>query len=54
MNKFADEEFESLARLLARRLGFTLVGQRLELFGRRAEPKEPEPAAKRAKPRREP
>ena len=34
--EFADEEFEALARALARRLGFTLVGQRLELFGRRA------------------
>ena len=35
--EFADEEFEALARAMARRLGFTLVGQRLELFGRKAE-----------------
>lgn len=34
--EFADEEFEELARLIAGRLGFDLVGQRLELFGRRA------------------
>jgi Fur family ferric uptake transcriptional regulator len=46
--EFADEEFEGLARSLARRLGFTLVGQRLELFGRKAEP-EPAPAAARRK-----
>lgn len=52
--EFADEEFEALARVLASRLGFALVGQRLELFGRRAEPKEPEAPAKRGKPRRDP
>ncbi len=47
--EFADEEFEALARVLARRLGFTLVGQRLELFGRRAEPAEAETPARRRK-----
>lgn len=36
--EFADEEFEALAHAMARRLGFTLVGQRLELFGRKADP----------------
>jgi Fur family ferric uptake transcriptional regulator len=39
--EFADEEFETLARAMARRLGFDLVGQRLELFGRRTEPEAP-------------
>lgn len=52
--EFADEEFEALARVLARRLGFTLVGQRLELFGRRAEPAEAETPAKHRKTGREP
>jgi len=46
--EFADEEFEALARSMARRLGFTLVDQRLELFGRKAEP-EPAGAAPRAR-----
>jgi Fur family ferric uptake transcriptional regulator len=36
--EFADEAHEALAREIARRLGFVLVGQRLELFGRRADP----------------
>jgi Fur family ferric uptake transcriptional regulator len=44
--EFADEEFEKLARLIARRLGFDLVGQRLELFGRRA-PEGDRPAPRR-------
>ena len=52
--EFADEEFEELARVMARRLGFVLVGQRLELFGRRAEPAAAEAPAKRRKPGREP
>ena len=47
--EFADEEFEALARILARKLGFTLVGQRLELFGRRLETRAAEPSAKRPK-----
>lgn len=51
--EFADEDFEALAQVLARRLGFTLVGQRLELFGRREEPPQPEPAARRRKPGRD-
>jgi Fur family ferric uptake transcriptional regulator len=52
--EFEDPEHEKLAQAIARRLGFTLVGQRLELFGRRA-PAEPAPrppgAAPRGKPR---
>ena len=44
--EFADEEFEALARIMARRLGFDLVGQRLELFGRKAEPEPPRPEAR--------
>ncbi|WP_137126463.1 Fur family transcriptional regulator [Roseomonas sp. HF4] len=51
--EFADEEFEALARALARRLGFTLVGQRLELFGRKEEA-EPDRAAPRRRPGKEP
>jgi Fur family ferric uptake transcriptional regulator len=46
--EFADEAFEALARSIAERLGFKLVGQRLELFGRRASP----PEAERGAPRR--
>lgn len=41
--EFADEDFEALARIMARRLGFVLVGQRLELFGRKAEVEPPHP-----------
>lgn len=48
--EFADEEFEALARVMASRLGFVLVGQRLELFGRRAEPQEAQRPASRRKP----
>ena len=44
--EFADEEFEALARIMARRLGFALVGQRLELFGRKAEPELPRAEAR--------
>lgn len=47
--EFADEEFEALARVMAERLGFVLVGQRLELFGRRAEPPAPDRPASRRK-----
>lgn len=47
--EFADEEFEALARAMARRLGFDLVGQRLELFGRKLEAEPARPAA-RGKP----
>jgi Fur family ferric uptake transcriptional regulator len=46
--EFADEAFEALARGIAQRLGFRLVGQRLELFGRRTAP----PEAERSPPRR--
>jgi Fur family ferric uptake transcriptional regulator len=45
--EFADDEFEALARVMARRLGFDLVGQRLELFGRKAEAEAPPPAPRR-------
>jgi Fur family ferric uptake transcriptional regulator len=47
--EFADEHFEALAHELARRLGFGLIGQRLELFGRRLEPTEAATPAKRRK-----
>lgn len=46
--EFADEAHEELARAIARRHGFTLVGHRLELFGRRIET----PAEAPPKPRR--
>jgi len=35
--EFEDAEFERVARAIAERLGFGLIGQRLELFGRRGE-----------------
>ncbi len=50
--EFADEEFEALARAMARRLGFSLVGQRLELFGRKIDPDPaPGPAPRRREAR---
>jgi Fur family ferric uptake transcriptional regulator len=46
--EFEDAEFEAVARRIAERLGFRLEGQRLELFGRRAEASPPaRPAPKR-------
>ncbi len=49
--EFEDPEHEKLAQAIAKRLGFTLVGQRLELFGRRAAaapaPRTPRPAKPR-------
>ncbi|NGM23877.1 transcriptional repressor [Roseomonas stagni] len=36
--EFEDAEFERVARAIAERLGFALVGQRLELFGRKGAP----------------
>ncbi|NKC33837.1 Fur family transcriptional regulator [Falsiroseomonas selenitidurans] len=49
--EFEDPEHERLAQAIARRLGFALVGQRLELFGRRL-PAAPPPKPPRApKPR---
>ena len=36
--EFSDEAHEALARAIAERLGFTLIGQRLELFGRKSAP----------------
>ena len=46
--EFEDPEHERLAQVIAARLGFTLVGQRMELFGRRAAPEAtpPRPARK--------
>jgi Fur family ferric uptake transcriptional regulator len=41
--EFADEEHERLAEAIAARYGFSLVEQRLELFGRRIAPATPEP-----------
>lgn len=42
--EFSDEAFEAVARAIAERLGYTLVSQRLELFGRRtASPEAPAP-----------
>jgi Fur family ferric uptake transcriptional regulator len=45
--EFADAEVEALAQAIARRLGFSLVGLRLELFGRRAEAEAPPDATSR-------
>jgi Fur family ferric uptake transcriptional regulator len=44
--EFADPAHEAMVREIAAKLGFTLVGHRLELFGRRAEAPPP------AKPRK--
>jgi Fur family ferric uptake transcriptional regulator len=44
--EFEDPDHEKLAQAIAKRLGFTLVGQRLELFGRRT-PVTPAPRAPR-------
>ena len=49
--EFEDPEHEKLAQAIARRLGFTLVGQRLELFGRKASANPPPRAPRTAKPR---
>ncbi len=46
--EFEDPAFEKVAQEIATRLGFTLIGQRLELFGRRDAPA---PGASRGKPR---
>ena len=48
--EFEDPAFERVAQEIAARLGFTLVGQRLELFGRRGAPA-PAPRSARAKSR---
>jgi Fur family ferric uptake transcriptional regulator len=45
--EFADAEFDALAQRLAARLGFDLVGQRLELFGRKPPADNPRPAPRR-------
>lgn len=49
--EFEDPEHEKLAQAIARRLGFTLVGQRLELFGRKASASPPPRPSRTAKPR---
>ena len=48
--EFSDERHEELAREIAARLGFELVGHRLELFGRKFP--EPRPGAAAPTPRR--
>lgn len=48
--EFSDEQHEALARSIAGRLGFTLIGHRLELFGKRTA--EPAPAPSPARRRR--
>jgi Fur family ferric uptake transcriptional regulator len=45
--EFEDAEHERAAQMIAARLGFTLVGQRLELFGRRSAPDAAPPRAGR-------
>jgi Fur family ferric uptake transcriptional regulator len=45
--EFEDEAHERLAQEIAARLGFTLVGHRLELFGRK--PAQPSPPARPAR-----
>ena len=47
--EFEDAAFEPVAQEIAARLGFALVGQRLELFGRRA-PAEPSPRPRKGRP----
>jgi len=49
--EFEDEEFEKVAAEIAQRLGFTLIGQRLELFGRRGVPAQGGRAPRGGKPR---
>ncbi|HWX47612.1 MAG TPA: Fur family transcriptional regulator [Roseomonas sp.] len=49
--EFSDEQHEALARAIAARLGYELIGHRLELFGRRPAG-EPGSAAPRRAPRR--
>ncbi|WP_379595304.1 Fur family transcriptional regulator [Teichococcus globiformis] len=49
--EFADAQHEALAEAIAERLGFKLIGHRLELFGRRAETG-PASSARRSKVRR--
>lgn len=44
--EFEDGAFERVAQAIAERLGFSLIGQRLELFGRRTETRPPRPARK--------
>jgi Fur family ferric uptake transcriptional regulator len=49
--EFEDPEHERVAQAIAERLGFALVGQRLELFGRRGAPAAPPRPIRRGKPR---
>lgn len=46
--EFEDEEHERVVKAIAHRLGFDLVSHRLELFGRRREPKRRDTAARDA------
>ena len=45
--EFADEVHEALAAAIAKRLGYDLVGHKLELFGRRQAAEGPSPKVKR-------
>ena len=45
--EFEDEAHEAVMQAIAARLGFELVGHRLEMFGRRVEPSSPPPKARR-------
>jgi Fur family ferric uptake transcriptional regulator len=50
--EFSDPEHEALATAIAKRLGFTLIGHRLELFGRRTPPSPAPEGPRRAARRR--
>ena len=45
--EFADEVHEALAAAIAKRLGYELVGHKLELFGRKINPEGASPKARR-------
>jgi Fur family ferric uptake transcriptional regulator len=47
--EFSDEQHEQLAALIAARLGFKLIGHRLELFGRRQPDEAAQPARARGR-----
>lgn len=47
--EFSDEQHEQLATLIAARLGFKLIGHRLELFGRRQPDEAAQPARARGR-----
>ncbi|PZW36977.1 Fur family ferric uptake transcriptional regulator [Humitalea rosea] len=47
--EFEDEAHEAVMQAIAARLGFELVGHRLEMFGRRVEPAPPPPVPSKAR-----